>query len=183
MNKWPEQPRALISYAYIKPDDRLPADFDLLIDSGAYTAHTKGKEVDLGSYMQFLADRAGQYRAAFSLDVIGDPAASMRNYRIMRRNLPDEIRLIPTWHVGSGWDEYRAVIDSGAPLVGIGGAVAHSSRRIASQLTRGCGCMGSGRRACRRCAYRGSRWTRPRGRTLAGSRCCSSPDETAAYVP
>lgn len=135
MNQWPERPRALISYAYIKPDEPLPADFDLLIDSGAFTAHTKGKEVDLGAYMQFLADRAGQYRAAFSLDVIGDPAASMRNYRTMRRNLPDEIRLIPTWHVGSGWDEYRAVIDSGAPLVGIGGAVAHSSRQNALMRT------------------------------------------------
>lgn len=25
MNQWPERPRALISYAYIKPDEPLPA--------------------------------------------------------------------------------------------------------------------------------------------------------------
>lgn len=128
MPAWPERPRGLISYAYINSDDALPADVDFLIDSGAFTAHTLGKSINLDEYMAYLDRHRGEYVAAFALDVIGNPDASLRNYRIMRRELPDEINIIPTWHVGSSLDTLGPVIDSGAPTVAIGGAVGYSNR-------------------------------------------------------
>lgn len=128
MATWPKRPRGLISYAYINGDDPLPADMDLLIDSGAYTSHTLGKTINIDDYMGYLDRHRGEYVAAFALDVIGDPAASLRNYRIMRRALDDSIKIIPTWHVGSDLGTLPPVLDSGAPTVAIGGAVGYSNR-------------------------------------------------------
>lgn len=135
MNPWPERLRALISYAYITDDNPLPSDVDLLVDSGAFTAHTKGKEIRLGDYIDYLGRHAGEYRAAFALDVIGNHDASLRNYRTMRRNLPDSVGLIPTWHVGGDWAQFRALLDEGAPTVAVGGAVAHALRQSALMRT------------------------------------------------
>lgn len=132
---WPERPRVLLSYAFINANTVLPKGVDTLIDSGAFTAHTKGKQINLDEYMAWLDRHRNEYRAAFALDVIGDPEASLRNYRIMRRELDDRISLIPTWHVGSDWSAYTTLLQAGAPLVAIGGAVAHSNRQNALMRT------------------------------------------------
>lgn len=132
---WPDRPRALVSYAYITDDWTPPAGVDLLIDSGAFTAYTTGKRIDLDAYMQYLDTHRGRYRAAFALDVIGDADGSLVNYRIMRRSLPDSVAIIPTWHVTSGWEHFTALIDSGAPRIALGGAVSYSNQRTSLMRT------------------------------------------------
>ena len=132
---WPDKPRALVSYAYIADDWTPPAGVDLLIDSGAFTAYTTGKRIDLDAYMQYLDTHRGRYRAAFALDVIGDADGSLANYRIMRRSLPDSVEIIPTWHVTSGWEHYTALIGSGAPRIALGGAVTYSNQRTSLMRT------------------------------------------------
>ena len=132
---WPDRLRLLVSYAYIPDGWEPPPGMDVLIDSGAFTAHTTGKQISLENYMTFLSDHAGAYRAAFALDVIGDAAGSLRYYRIMRRALPDKVQIIPTWHVTSGWEHYEALLKSGAPTVAVGGAVPYSNKRTTLMRT------------------------------------------------
>lgn len=132
MTAWPERPRVLLSYADRDVRDRpLPAGFDVVIDSGAYTAHTRGIPVDIDAYTAFLAERQGQFRFAVALDVIGDPAASWRNYQYQRAALAEaDVRLVPVWHIKSPIEELRRLCRV-SDFVAVGGMVGlHASALI-----------------------------------------------------
>ncbi len=132
MTTWPETPRVLLSYADRDVRDRpLPAGFDIVIDSGAYTAHTRGTPVDRDEYTAFLAERAGQFRFAVALDVIGDPVTTRANYIAMRRDLAGTgIQLVPVWHIKSPlW--WLTQLCRWTDLVAVGGMVGlHASTLI-----------------------------------------------------
>ena len=131
MTGWPDRPRALVSYAYITTPalpDPLPT-WDILIDSGAFTAYTSGKTIDRAAYTDWLAANAGRYTAAFALDVIGDPTASLANYEWQRSALRGTgVTLIPTWHMGAPWDVLESMCQT-AGYVSIGGMVPYFRRR------------------------------------------------------
>lgn len=72
-----------------------------MLDSGAYTAWTKGKTIDLEQYTQFakeLLEKDPTLVEVMALDVIGDWQASLRNCEYMHRH---GVAAIPTFHVGS----------------------------------------------------------------------------------
>lgn len=87
----------LISYAYFK-DKLFGVDYEiiervrrgevkLLIDSGAFTAFTKGKHISLSEYLSFI-DRLKAENIEFNyaqLDVIGNPQATSDNLLTMHR--------------------------------------------------------------------------------------------------
>lgn len=111
----------------------LPGGFDIILDSGAYTAHTKGTPVDLDEYTAFLVARVGGFRWAVALDVIGDPEASWANYVRQRADLAGTgIRLVPVWHIKTPLAELRRILaEDDAPIVGVGGMVGlHASAII-----------------------------------------------------
>ena len=133
--RWPSRPRLLISYAYIKEDVSAElAGVDLLIDSGAFTAYTLGKTIDLQAYTAYLQKNAKNITAAFALDVIGDHEASLRNYRQQKAALGKSVELIPTWHVTSPLDKLRELCQE-ADYVAIGGAVGYSAQQRALMRT------------------------------------------------
>ncbi|QWY84442.1 queuine tRNA-ribosyltransferase [Mycobacterium phage Knocker] len=131
MTAWPETPRVLLSYADRDVRDRgLPAGFDVVIDSGAYTAHTRGTPVDIDAYTSFLAEREGLFRFAIALDVIGDPAASWENYQYQRARLSPAVRLVPVWHIKSPIEELRRLCRV-SDFIAVGGMVGlHASTLI-----------------------------------------------------
>ena len=55
----------------------------LLVDCGAFTAYKSGKEIRLDDYCRFLESLPFKPFGYFSLDVIGDPDKTTRNYQIM----------------------------------------------------------------------------------------------------
>lgn len=79
---------ALLSYAFannqtLKFIAERPHEFALLIDCGAYTAMTRGREVSLDEYCTFISGLPFKPVGYLALDVIGDPVATRRNYEIM----------------------------------------------------------------------------------------------------
>lgn len=119
---WPERPRALMSYAYLRGVE-LPTGIDIVIDSGAFTVASTGMRIDIDNYSAFLAERAGQFTFALALDVIRDPEASWRNYVHQRESLNgSNVTLVPTWHLGSPIAELERLCEA-TDLVAIGGAV------------------------------------------------------------
>lgn len=56
---------------------------DIFLDSGAYTAHTKGITIDIQKYIAFIKKHKDYITVYANLDVIGDAAATWRNQRIM----------------------------------------------------------------------------------------------------
>lgn len=125
----PHKPALLISYAYLDQFDkqRHLYDFrDWVMDSGAFSAYASGYEIDIDEYVDVSRERLStdaQCTAVFSLDVIGDWRASLKNYEYLRGK---GIEVIPTIHCGcEPWSvltEYAA----SSNVVALGGLVRKS---------------------------------------------------------
>lgn len=87
---------------------------DIFVDSGAYTCHTKGVELDVDEYIQYLNERQGGFSAIAQVDKIpGEfkkkktlqqlkeaPELSWENYLYMRERVIDKDCLLPIFHQG-----------------------------------------------------------------------------------
>lgn len=131
--RWPDRPRVLVSYPYAKT---LNADawsalsrFDLILDSGAYTAARSGTPIDRDAFTAFAAEHRDRFRFTFTLDVIGDPTASFRNFQWQAQQAP-HVPWVPTWHVTSPIRELERLCDMAPARVSFGGAVGWSRPRL-----------------------------------------------------
>ena len=96
-------PRLLCSYWYFK--NRSLCDFcnsigyhpEIMLDSGAYSAFTKGQSVNLIDYMKYIERNAEYITRYIALDVIGDLFTTKAYYEIMRNKGFDPI---PVYHHG-----------------------------------------------------------------------------------
>lgn len=90
----------------------------LFLDSGAYTAWTKGVEISLNEYAIYIrANNIGKY---VSLDVIGDPEASYFNLRRLEK---EGLAPVPVFHLGSDMKYLRQLADDGYKYVYLGGGI------------------------------------------------------------
>lgn len=129
---WPDRPRVLLSYAYrqsVTMNDSLAYanGADLLIDSGAFTAFTKGEQIDKAEYCDWLVKESRFINHAAALDVIGDWKASARNYEWMLNRLGDRVHVVPAWHLGSPHAELERLCKE-ADYVAIGGCVPYAKQ-------------------------------------------------------
>lgn len=95
---------------------------DWFLDSGAFSAWTMGKSIDLGRYRDFAKLALAQdpkLLSVFSLDVIGDWRATLRN---TERLWSDGLPVIPTYHVGAPQDVLLEMART-YPKIALGGAV------------------------------------------------------------
>lgn len=99
--------------------DRLPPGSLMWIDSGAFTAYTTGKKITVEQYADHLEANRGAWDYAFTLDVIGDHKASMRQTEaLISRGYP----VTPIFTFGTPLKEFRAMCrDYG--YIGAGGIV------------------------------------------------------------
>jgi hypothetical protein len=88
----------------------------LMIDSGAFTAHSNGKKISLDAYAEYLKRWRGCWDHAVTLDVIGDGKASAANTRKLHsRGLP----VMPVFTRGDSLPEFDAMVaDVGYVCVG-----------------------------------------------------------------
>jgi hypothetical protein len=119
----------LVAFPYMKPDVveqiRKLRHARILVDSGAFTAWKAGKSVDLDEYCRFieaLGDLPWRY---FMLDVVGDPAATMKNYEIMLKRGFNPIPIFTRGEDPSVLEDYYKTSD----VVGVGGLVGTRGNR------------------------------------------------------
>lgn len=98
---------------------------NLFIDSGAYSVHTKGKEVDVDEYIQYVNDRQGCFQAIAQVDKIpGEfgkpktlqqlaeaPELSWENYLYMRDRVFDVDCLLPIFHQGEDFKHLKRMLE------------------------------------------------------------------------
>lgn len=136
------RPAVLLSYWYGRTATAAWLDatggVDVLIDSGAFSAHTSGATVDAGAYAAWLREWDGRAYAALNLDVIGDAAASARNHtELLAAALP--MPVVPVFHAGQDVGTLDAVCSTSPGWVAFGGLVRVKDRRDA--VARWCGYM------------------------------------------
>jgi hypothetical protein len=78
-------------------------EYNLLIDSGAFTAWKSGNPIRLSHYCQFLDALPVPYWKYIMLDVVGNPSATEHNFRRMRAL---GYSPIPVFTPGSVWSQF-----------------------------------------------------------------------------
>lgn len=98
----------------------------LFIDSGAHSAHTKGREVDLEGYINYVNDHQGLFTVIAQLDKIpGEyrkkktrqqiaeaPELSWENYVYMRTRVIDVDNLVPIFHQGEDFKHLERMLEA-----------------------------------------------------------------------
>lgn len=111
-----------------------PEEFRFFLDSGAYSAWTRGTVIDLDEYCEFIKANAAQLDVYAALDVIpGKPGqiasererrdaaeASWQNYLYMRAQGLDPL---PVYHYGEPGEFLDRMLSYGCDYIGIGGLV------------------------------------------------------------
>lgn len=120
----------LVAFPYLNPDIialiRAREDkIRFVLDSGAFTAWKAGKTIELDSYCKFIETLPFKPWRYFTLDVVGDPHGTLRNYETM---LERGFKPVPIFTRG----EDPALLDTyykTSDVVGIGGLVGTSGNK------------------------------------------------------
>lgn len=89
------------------------------LDSGAFSALTRGLTIDIGRYCSYIEENINRINPYASLDVIGDWRGSARNYDLMRKRC---LEPVPTFHQGSPITELERLIKE-VDYIALGGMV------------------------------------------------------------
>jgi hypothetical protein len=115
---------ALVAYPYMKPDmvrllDQHKRHTRFLLDSGAFTAWKAGKPIKLDDYCRFIESLPFEPWRYFTLDVIGDPHGTMKNYETMLKRGFNPVPIFTRGEDLSVLDDFYKTSD----VVGLGGLV------------------------------------------------------------
>ena len=122
---------------WIEDWDKTGRAHTLFIDSGAYTAKTKGVEINLDDYIKYLNERKGRFAVIAPLDVIPDeskesqlsaPEKSWQNYLIMKERVIDSDKVIPAFHMGEDFSYLQRILDNGIEYMAMGGMVGSTTK-------------------------------------------------------
>lgn len=95
------------------------------LDSGAFSAFTKGITIDIDKYIKFIKDTDGTWEVYASLDVIGDWKKSRENTEYMESK---GLNPLPVFHYGSPESELKRLIKS-YDYIALGGLVPLAMQR------------------------------------------------------
>lgn len=120
---------ALVSFHYFRADEKVakvadPSTFRLIADSGAFSAYTQGVEITLDEYAAWLKRWRDRFFWCASLDVFGDPEATLTNFRTLRDR--HQLATVPTIHIGADPVWLDVYAREGVDFVGLGGMVGMS---------------------------------------------------------
>lgn len=114
----------------------------LFIDSGAYSAWSKNKYIDVDDYIKFINENTDKFTLFASVDDIPgelrrkptlweqreSPAKSWHNYLYMREQVKEADKLLPVFHIGEDFRHLQNMLDATfngehIPYIGLGGTV------------------------------------------------------------
>lgn len=70
----------------------------IMLDSGAYSAWTKGRKINIDEYAQFIKDNENTFDFCINLDVIGEAKGSYENWKYLRSL---GVNVLPVYHIGT----------------------------------------------------------------------------------
>lgn len=131
--------RILISYFYTrtKPLSQLVEKLgyrpEIMLDSGAYSAFTKGKNISPLDYVTYIKENAEYISYCIALDVIGDAEITKRYYEILRLM---GINPLPVFHYEVSIDYLDWYVDQGCQYIALGATVPVKDKsRVAAWIT------------------------------------------------
>ena len=122
-------PHYLESYHYIgkgkrftnlirENQERIPG-HKIFLDSGAFSMYTKGIEIDIPAYVDFIKTNQDIIEAASVLDGIGDPELTLTNQRVLEDH---GVSVLPCFHYNEPIEYLERYIEE-YPYITLGGMV------------------------------------------------------------
>lgn len=118
-------------------------DWPYILDSGAFSAWTQGKKIDIDKYANFCLEHIDKITYMVNLDVIpgrfgekyvksqeveASAAQGWKNYEyLLSRGLPHD-RLLPVFHQGENFSWLKRMVEEGIPYIGISPANDRTTR-------------------------------------------------------
>jgi hypothetical protein len=126
-------PRLLASYFYFRTKgfgnltEKIGYEPEILLDSGAFSAWSTGKNISPIDYMRFIDENerylnGGRYIA---LDVVNEPILTRFYYEIMRYK---GYKPIPVFHFGDDFKYLDYYVDKGEKTIALGGSAKMRSK-------------------------------------------------------
>lgn len=114
----------LASYHYFKSKidlikSCLEKNYEVFIDSGAFSAANSGKDINIDDYCKFIVETGVKTYAG--LDVIGDAKQTRENTLYMIREY--DLDPIPTFHMGSNLEDLKELVHGQYSYIALGGLV------------------------------------------------------------
>ena len=109
----------------------LPISKGLFLDSGAYSAWSKGVGIDIDKYMRFIDANKDIITYYATLDSIGDPVQTLKNTEIMESN---GFNPLPVFHYNEDADVYLTKMIDKYEYICLGGMVPISTPQLLSWL-------------------------------------------------
>jgi hypothetical protein len=130
----------LLSYFYFK--NKLLKDFvdligyrpNIMLDSGAYSAWTTGRNISPLDYMRYIEENKDHITDYVALDVMGDGQITWLYYQIMKLK---GFRPIPVYHYGTDEKYLRRYVDDGAGFIALGATVPVQDKHKVAQWVSG----------------------------------------------
>jgi len=101
-------------------------DIQIFLDSGAFSAFTKGVDVDIYEYIDYIKRHKDHLHLYANLDVIGDSAATWKNQKIMERA---GLSPLPCFHYGEHTKWLKKYIRN-YEYIALGGMVPIQSQQL-----------------------------------------------------
>lgn len=114
----------------VRTEGLRPFDVEMMLDSGAFGAWTRGEEIDVEDYITFVRVYGHLFHSVVNLDVIpGDfgrkkterdvEVAARRSYENLQVMKEAGIPAIPVFHQGERWQHLERLLEDGEPYIGI----------------------------------------------------------------
>ncbi len=97
---------------------------DFFLDSGAFSAWSKGKHIDINSYISFIKKNKDQIDHYANLDEIGNPEKSQQNLLKMEA---EGLNPIPVYHYGEDFSVFKKMCEK-YDFIALGGMVTISTK-------------------------------------------------------
>ena len=130
-------PRILCSYWYFKNKplaklcDEIEYHPEIMLDSGAYSAEKKGKELDVTAYINYIKANKKYISRYVTMDVIGDSQTTRKLYKVMKQH---ELDPIPVIHYGADIkEEMKWYTRQGVNLIALGGTVKVRDKKVVAK--------------------------------------------------
>lgn len=120
--------KRLVSFYYVNgknPEQHLVFN-DMFLDSGAFSAYTKGASIDIDEYINFIKKHEHKLNVYANLDVIENAEGSYANYLYMTKK---GVKPIPVFHQNEDYEYLHKYLKS-TDYIALGGMVGSSAENL-----------------------------------------------------
>lgn len=104
---------------------------ELFLDSGAFSAWSQGKEINIDEYIQFIKDHKEVIDVYANLDVIGNAEATWNNQMYMEKA---GLNPLPVYHYGEDKKWLKRILNKKYDYISLGGMVPISTQDLVHWL-------------------------------------------------